>query len=193
VIRQSSATTFPLPLWGRDRERVQQRYCWFISNDPTSPAKCSQPCRDTGTSLTLSVRGHPSPCPSPQGLRHAHISGRRAYGARCEGARHMVPSPLVGEGQGEGWPQSTEDEAPPDWRTVNGCRAGLIGSVDTNQKQRCYTPLPVPPPQGGGNVVALLCPSPSNAPACGSEMCACHSPQGGREPCGAHLRHSPPE
>jgi hypothetical protein len=113
---------------------------------------------------------------SPCGLRHAHISGRRAYGARCEGARHMVPSPLVGEGQGEGWPQSTEDEAPPDWRTVNGCRAGLIGSW-IRTKSSAAIPLSLSlPHKGGGNVVALLCPFPRNAPAYGSEMCACLSP-----------------
>ena len=61
----------------------------------------------------------------------------------------MVPSPLVGEGQGEGWPQSTDDECPPDWRTANGCGSGTYRIVDNNQKQRCCTPLPVPPPQGG--------------------------------------------
>jgi hypothetical protein len=116
---------------------------------------------------------------SPKGLRHAHISGRRAYRVRCEGARHMVPSPLVGEGQGEGWPQSTEDEAPPDWRTVNGCRAGLIGSW-IRTKSSAAIPLSLSlPHKGGGNVVALLCPFPRNAPAYGSEMCACLSASAG--------------
>src|SRR5262249_61898688 len=35
----------------------------------------------------------------------------RAHCVSCEGERHSVPSPLAGEGQGEGWRRSTEDQA----------------------------------------------------------------------------------
>src|SRR5690349_7065683 len=85
----------------------------------------------------------------------------------------MVPSPLVGEGQGEGRPQSTEDEAPPDWKTANGCVVGLIGSrIRTESSAAAPLSLSLPH-KGGGNVVASLRPSPRNAPAFGAEMCAC--------------------
>src|SRR5689334_802866 len=65
----------------------------------------------------------------------------------CEGARHTVPSPLVGEGQGEGY-------------DTRGIRA-VIRSISSNRCHfsiqhdehyaQCFvaTPLPVPPPQGG--------------------------------------------
>src|SRR5215831_7585276 len=35
----------------------------------------------------------------------------RTYRASCEDARHTVPSPLAGEGQGEGRRQSTKSDA----------------------------------------------------------------------------------
>src|SRR6185369_16447132 len=43
--------------------------------------------------------------------------------------------------------------------------------------QRCCTPLPVPPPQGGRERCGTALPISSNAPACGSELCACLSPR----------------
>jgi hypothetical protein len=142
---------------------------------------------------SISCRHHRVLCVVPaKALRHAHICGRRAHDVRCEGARHMVPSPLVGEGQGEGWPQSTEDGAPPDWRTANGCVAGLIG-LWIRTKSSAAAPLSLSlPHKGGGNVVALLCPSPRNAPASGFEMCAWRGAQPGTHtPC--PIRFARPE
>src|SRR5689334_23657612 len=71
-----------------------------------------------------------------------------AYRVRREDARHMVPSPRVGEGQGEGWPQSTEDEAPPNWKTANGRWAGLIRSW-IRPKTSAAVPSPCPSPTRG--------------------------------------------
>src|SRR5690348_3419939 len=93
----------------------------------------------------------------------------------------MVPFHLVGEGQGEGWRQSTEGQAPPNCKTANGWGAGLIGSW-IRTKSSAAVPLSLSlPHKGGGNVVALLCPSPRNTPACGTEMCACLSAQAGTQ------------
>src|SRR5689334_11671888 len=84
----------------------------------------------------------------------------------------MVPSPLVGEGQGEGWPQSTEAEDSPDWITANGCVADLS---DRGYEPKAVTPslsLPVPR-KGGGNVVALLCPFLPKRTRVRLQECAC--------------------
>src|SRR5689334_8040056 len=52
-------------------------------------------------------------------------------------------------------------------------RGGTYRVVHTNQSS-AIVPLSLSlPHKGGGNVVALVCPSPRNAPAYGSEMCAC--------------------
>src|SRR5262249_44635619 len=51
-------------------------------------------------------------------VRQVVVIGAQTFGvgphphrAGFEGASHIVPSPLVGEGQGEGWRRSTEQEA----------------------------------------------------------------------------------
>src|SRR5215470_7414024 len=62
----------------------------------------------------------------------------------CEGASLTVPSPLAGEGQGEGWRQSTTREA------------------EVPASEYKTTPVPMAPPslslprKGGGNDVALF-------------------------------------
>jgi len=55
-------------------------------------------------------------------------------------------------------------------------RDGNYQIVDT----QCSATLSLPH-KGGGNVVALLCPSPLNAPASCSEMCACLSAEAGTQ------------
>src|SRR4051794_466715 len=56
---------------------------------------------------------------------------------RCDEQCHIVPSPLVGEGQGEGW--ATRHCARNDF---------LLPTLDI-KVVGSSTPLPVPPPQGG--------------------------------------------
>src|SRR5262249_1429786 len=65
----------------------------------------------------------------------------------CEGAHHTVPSPLVGEGQGEGWRRSTERDRSQHRRERVGCT--FVQAQIRNRCSACSTPLPVPPPQGG--------------------------------------------
>src|SRR5215470_11461383 len=70
----------------------------------------------------------------------------------CEDACPTVPSPLVGEGQGEGWRRCTENEG---WLRL----ARRVGRRYEPQAA-LLPPLPVPPPhKGGGNAVAMLCPT----------------------------------
>src|SRR3981081_1223545 len=52
----------------------------------------------------------PASLSSPLARARIHISPIPQV-LSCEGARHTVPSPLVGEGQGEGWRQIAEPEA----------------------------------------------------------------------------------
>src|SRR5438132_1071221 len=83
----------------------------------------------------------------------------RTHCVSCEGECPTVPSPLVGEGQGGGCRRETELEACLAHKLTNNLRQG---------GRACSTPLPVPPPtrphKGGGNAVALLCPTPGSIP-----------------------------
>src|SRR5215510_4818352 len=63
---QSSATPFPPPLWGRDRERGTTALLLVHVYDLTNPAKCRQRSFSSLERASRSVhRRHPSPCPSP--------------------------------------------------------------------------------------------------------------------------------
>jgi hypothetical protein len=88
---------------------------------------------------------------SRRSLGHAHISRSAAPQTRwpsCKGACPTVPSPLVGEGQGEGRRRRIERKACLVHRRKNDC----ISRIADMKQRRCvlfFTPLPVPPPQGG--------------------------------------------
>src|SRR5689334_11294183 len=62
---QNSATTFPPPLWGRDRERGTTALLLVRINDPISPAPQPFAVLQSGGSSSSVRCGHPSPCPSP--------------------------------------------------------------------------------------------------------------------------------
>jgi hypothetical protein len=74
----------------------------------------------------------------------------------CEGACLTVPSPLVGEGQGEGWRRDP---------SVEGCLANTSEQrplLDCRNKNEAapLTPLSLSlPHKGGGNAVALFAPN----------------------------------
>src|SRR6266446_8560280 len=89
-------------------------------------------------------------------------TSRIAQVLSCEGACHTVPSPHVGEGQGEGWRQGTRCEANP--VQVRDIESAVIESRigDTG---RC---LLYPPP----------CPSPTWGPHGGRERCGTALPIG---------------
>src|SRR6266436_2069485 len=96
----------------------------------------------------------------------------QAHSVRCEGACPTVPSPLVGEGQGEGWRRNSEREA---------C---LVHRLTNNMKQRSclFYPSPCPSPARGEGTVGHA-PSHLTPCACGrisKEMCACPAPEKGR-------------
>src|SRR5262245_8561039 len=81
----------------------------------------------------------------------------QAHCASCEGARQTVPSPLVGEGQGEGRLPSTERENV--HRHENGGLhfSGLRYETDAVRAVPLSLSLSLPH-KGGGNDVAPLCP-----------------------------------
>src|SRR5690348_13705464 len=62
--------------------------------------------------------------------------------------RHIVPSPLVGEGQGEGWRQM-QSAKPVLCMDLMMAVAFISWAQTRNKCSACDTPLPVPPPQGG--------------------------------------------
>ncbi len=98
----------------------------------------------------------------------------RAHCVSCEGACPTVPSPLVGEGQGEGWRRLTGREACPDASTEAGC----ICLLDRRYRADAVRVVPLSlslPHKGGGNAVALLCPTLSQHSRIRSQMCACLS------------------
>src|SRR5262245_49980750 len=63
---QSSATTFPPPLWGRDREGGTTRTA-FISSLTSNKCQPSCPSPLMRLASCSVLRGHPPPCPSPTG------------------------------------------------------------------------------------------------------------------------------
>src|SRR5689334_802872 len=88
-------------------------------------------------------------CVSLPGRPRKSVCGHRCERWECVVAEqcHNVPSPLVGEGQGEGWPRSTERNARrAELRNDNGLN---LSNVLRRECRACRTPLPVPPPQGG--------------------------------------------
>src|SRR6266478_1941848 len=65
----------------------------------------------------------------------------------CEGACHTVPSPHVGEGQGEGWRQSTRCEADP--VQVRDIESAVIESRIGDTGRCLLYPPPCPSPTWG--------------------------------------------
>src|SRR5262245_19527001 len=98
----------------------------------------------------------------------------------CEGARHIVPSPLVGEGQGGGWRWRTTREA------ISSPRFGYRESLErafSGIELETAAEFVVPPSlslphKGGRNDVALLGPNWDPAYAL-RKMCACLSAKAG--------------
>src|SRR5262249_37120213 len=91
---------------------------------------------------------------------HTSLEVLQAHCMRCEGACHTVPSPLAGEGQGEGWRQGTEPKVSPvqkDSRPTAG--AHLLGHRYKTKAVRVVPPSLSLPRKGGGNHVAPLCPT----------------------------------
>src|SRR5690242_3614695 len=80
---QSNATTFPPPLWGRDRERGTTALLLVRSHDPISPAPQPFAVLRSGEASSSVPCGHPSPCPSP-------TRGREPCGAHLR-ASHDTP------------------------------------------------------------------------------------------------------
>src|SRR6266850_3906419 len=60
---------------------------------------------------------------------------------------HRVPSPLVGEGQGEGFNTNCLRFIP----VIRQMQPAVVLELVYEPRARCFvaTPLPVPPPQGG--------------------------------------------
>src|SRR5438876_6508913 len=127
------------------------------------------PLRVTGKSQ-IGVVPYSPYCRPREGARACtHLGTERERNAgRCEEQCHSVPSPLAGEGQGGGY---NRDEA---------C---FQCDVDKNSS-RCFSYFGL---HGGlASRARRLLPPPSlSLPPCGA-------PQGGREPCGTHLRNSQP-
>src|SRR5262245_27385569 len=64
VVGQGSATTFPPPLWGRDRERGTTALLLVQIYDSASPTKCNWPYCRVGRASRFSA-SWPSPSLSP--------------------------------------------------------------------------------------------------------------------------------
>src|SRR5215831_3268204 len=103
-----------------------------------------------------------------------HTSARMlvcGWAERC----HSVPSPLVGEGQGEGYNKYSICFAS---EVQHIQPATVLGSVHGSKLYAlCFvaTPLPVPPPQGGREPCGAHLRNSLNAPAALPEICACPS------------------
>src|SRR5882757_10023593 len=74
-------------------------------------------------------------------------TSRIALVVSCEGACHTVPSPHVGEGQGEGWRQSTRCEADP--VQVRDIESAVIESRIGDTVRCLLYPSPCPSPTWG--------------------------------------------
>src|SRR5690349_19970747 len=78
---------------------------------------------------------------------------------RSDEQRHIVPSPLAGEGQGGGY------------NTLSSCCCPLTKTwhptrfrrIDFERRAQWRTPLPVPPPQGGRERCGVALPTRSAA------------------------------
>src|SRR6267142_1293037 len=86
----------------------------------------------------------------------------RSQSTRCPTKRRCaphgsLPPPHVGEGQGGGWPRSTEREASPVQRLENDGWLHLLCFGYETHAVRVLPPSLSLPHMGGGNVVALLC------------------------------------
>src|SRR5262249_24458640 len=99
-----------------------------------------------------------------EALGHAHVSGSPTdtlhEWRRCAPDGSLPP---CGGGKGRG----VGDEAPSarlvsckESRTTVGCICSIAA---TNRQQRCCTPLPVPPPQGGRERCGTALPQPHTA------------------------------
>src|SRR5258708_30335919 len=80
-----------------------------------------------------------------------------AHGVSYEGACPTVPSPHVGEGQGEGWRRNTEREVRPVHKREND---GCLHLLDRRYETEAVRVVPLSlslPHRGGENAVALLC------------------------------------
>src|SRR5215813_8940571 len=76
-----------------------------------------------------------------------------------EGARPTVPSPLVGEGQGEGWAMKHRARGLSRAKSRERRLAAFVRSRLRTDAALLY-PSPCPSPnKGGGNAVAPLCPT----------------------------------
>jgi hypothetical protein len=95
-----------------------------------------------------------------KGISESFMRRILAIVVSCEDARHTVPSPLVGEGQGEGWLRSKEPEAGPLQRINNSDSLHLFGLIYPTNAVRIVVPLSLSlPHKGGGNAVGQLCPN----------------------------------
>src|SRR6266478_7378915 len=93
----------------------------------------------------------------------------RTHCLSCEGARPTVPSPLVGEGQGEEYNMHCICFM---LRPDKCSRPSLRVCGRDEPRARCLSP-PLSlslPHKGGGNAVALLCPVSTQHPRIRSQM-----------------------
>ena len=97
----------------------------------------------------------------------------------CEGACHSVPSPLVGEGQGEGWQRALSARLISFIESRTMAIPHLSLSGDMRQGSVRVLPLSLSlPHKGGGNDVELLCPTADTTREY-SCRCACLSASAG--------------
>ena len=90
---QSSATPFPPPLWGRDRERGRTALLLAHVYDPISPTECSELSLSSLKRTSRPVhRRHPSPFPSPtRGEGTVRYAPSQLTRCACGERRKMLP------------------------------------------------------------------------------------------------------